>query len=435
MDDDYEAAIESPAATTADPADAGTPAAPDTAAPAKADTTADEAVDDPSAGPRYQRVRSAASRAMFKAIVAQGGVGEADELEPAIPNKASPDAAPAAPAHQPTAAALKPASPPAASSPVTPVAPPPGLPALPSMPLAAIPTTATIAPPDPKHAEREAALAAREAAVVEREKLLPDRQALAERPAETVINWVLDGITDPAERKMALTDLVTELSERGLEVTLPPELKTAIESRKGLRSLKAYKATLDQREAKLKEQTEAQTKAQQAAAAAAAQEQQVTAYIANIDQLIAPAKEQHRFLHDLKVTGGAPAAAIVYAVLEEQQRLGQKPDLATATEYANNFYKSRAESAAKEAAYFASLFAPPAPAAPAAAAKLATSPGGAPGPAPTKPAVPAPATPVLDPSDLPVTDRQERRHASRRAIAARIRTANAAAEAAARGTP
>src|SRR5678816_1399340 len=116
----------------------------------------------------------------------------------------------------------------AAAAPSEPVTPPPGLPPLPDLPLPALPQApAQPAAPDPKHAEREAAIAAREAAVAEREKIWPDRTAVAERPGATFVNWLKEahGITDDAEMKTVLADFVTELSEIGLGVNLPDEVQ------------------------------------------------------------------------------------------------------------------------------------------------------------------------------------------------------------------
>jgi hypothetical protein len=414
-DSDYEPAVEAP-----------TPAVEASEAPIvpveKIGAIDSNAIDDPQAGPRAPRVWSGKSREAFRKVVELGGVGEEAELEPmgAEPEAVTPAATPAAVAPSVVAAPVLAV----AAAPVVPVAPPPGMPALPSVPLPAIPGVAPAAPaPDPKLAEREAAIAAREALLVEREKLLPDRTALVERPADAIMGWLRDihGSTDDGELKTALTDLVTELSERGLGVKLPDEVKTQLESRKGLRALKAYKAQLDQREAKFGELTKAQQKAAAEAAAKVEQERQVEAYVANIGQLIAPARAQHPYLHDLDITEGIPAEAIVFDVLKAQQELGQKPDLATATEHANNFYKRKFDAAAKVVARYQT----PAPQAPA-AAKPATSPGGATGPAPTKPAAQAAKEPVWDPSDLPM-DGQTRRRASLAKLVAKAKSRGASA--------
>lgn len=399
VDDGYEPAVDSP-----EPA--AEVAAPAAAAPVeKIGAVPDNAVDDPTLGPRAPRVWSGKSRAAFREVVKAGGIGEETELEPMGTEPELETVVPAV--ATPAVAAVAPVAPVAVAAPVAipPVAPPPGMPALPALPLSA--AVAAPAPaPDAKLVEREAAIAAREAALTERERLLPDRTAIAERPADAILGMLraAHGITDDAELKIALTDLVTELSERGLGVTLPPEIKTQLESRKGLRALKAYKAQLDQREAKIGEQTKAQQAAAAEAVAKATQQKQVDAYVANIGQLIEPAKTQHPYLHDQDLTEGMSASAIVYEVLKAQQEVGQTPDLAKAAEHANEFYRKKFEAASKLVARYQ-----PAQPAPAAAVKPATSPGGATGPAPTKPAPPAAKEPVWDPSDLPMDGRTRRR--------------------------
>jgi hypothetical protein len=375
-------------------------------------------------GPRAPRVWNAKSRAMFRDVVKQVQAGEVStegDLEPMVHAPVAPASPPAAVA--PVASPAPPQAPPAAASAASPVTPPPGLPPLPDLPLPALPQASPA--PDPGHAEREAALAAREAAVAEREKIWPDRTAVAERPAATFVSWLRDaqGITDDAEMKTVLTDFVTELSEIGLGVKLPDEVKAAMEGRKALRTVKVYTANLTREQQKLAADRAAAEKQATEARAAEEAKQRDAAYVNRIAELIAPAAAQHKFLHDPEVTGGLAPQVIVYEVLKEQQRLGQKPDLGTATEYANNYYKAQAEAAAKKAAHFQSLLAPAAPAPAAAPAKAATSPGGAPGPAPTTPATPP--APEWDPADLPM-DRQQRRAQSLALLRARQKQANGA---------
>ncbi|MES2211500.1 MAG: hypothetical protein V4515_15150 [Chloroflexota bacterium] len=392
--------------------------------------------DDPAAGPepgpKAQRVWTGKSRALFRQLAAKGGVGAdmADDLQPmehtppaaAAPTKPAPPAAPAPttePSKQPAAAAPLPGAA---------VTPPPGLPDLPDLPLPPDPGAATPAAPDPKLAEREQALTAREAALAEREKLLPDRRALIEDPGAATIAWLKDtyGITDDGDLKTAVADLITDLSVKGLKIGVPDEHINGMNSRKATRVVKTYTADVDRRDRALKER-----EAQQAAASAAERDkqtvaQQEAAYVAHLGELIAPAAAQHRFLHDPEVTGGLVPAAIVYEVLKEQKRLGQKPDLASATKYADDYYRVQAEQYAKRAARFQSLLAPATPAAAQPAAKPAApapaavaSPGGAPGPAPTPAAKPEP---QRDPSDLP--DRRSARAATFAKLRARAEQPN-----------
>lgn len=416
-DDDYEPAVTESHDTGADsaPVEVRGPAA-----IAEAEAKLGEPAGDPvaDAGPKMPRVWSEKSRAMFRDVVkhvqaSEAPVGDSD-LEPME------HAAPSVTAHPPAAAApaatvtpsvvTPPAAAAAVPAPVL-VAPPPGLPPLPDLPLSAV----QVPTPDPKHAEREAAIVAREAALVEREKLMPDRTALTERPAATFVAWLREahGITSDDELKTALSDFVTELSEQSLGVKLPEEVKAGLESRKALRSVKVYKQTLDREKQAIVEQRTAAEK--QAATERAERERTAAdaAYVNGIAERIAPVAAQYPYLFDADVTGGVRAQDAVYEVLKEQQRLGHKPDLQGAVEYANHYYRTEYEKAVERATRMQSKIAPkPAAASP--------SPSGAPGPAPTAKPQPKPVVaPEPDPSDLPNMDRQQSRQASlRRVIAA-----------------
>lgn len=390
---------------------------------AKANGPTGDGEPSPDVGPRMPRVWNEKSREMFRNVVKQVQASDApliddDELAPMEHAEPAPAAAPAVAASAPAVA-------PAPVAATAPAAPPPGLPELPDIPLPGTPPVAatpaaptTPAGPDP----REAQYAAREAALAEREKLAPDRTALIEKPAATFVAWLRDahGITSDDELRTALSDFVTELSEQSLGVKLPDEVKAGLESRKALRSVRAYKQTLDKDRQTL---TEAKVAAEkQAAEARAAQDKQSaeTSYVNKIAELIAPAKEQYRFLHDPEVTGGLRAQDIIYEILKEQQRLGYKPDLPGAVEYGNNYYRQLAEKDAKRASYLQSLLTPASAPATAQAAVAKPSPGGAPGPAPTAPAAkPAAKEPEWDPSDLPMDGRTRRQASLQRLVAAR----------------
>lgn len=395
----------------------------------------DDTAAGPQPGPRAQRVWSGKSRALFRDLAAKGGVGSdiADDLQPmehtpAPPAKPAPAAQPVAPAPGPTPTEAS--KPPAATQPapaVAAVTPPPGLPDLPDLPLPAeTATPAAALAPDPKHAEREQALAAREAALAEREKLLPDRRAMIENPEEAVIDWLADtyGITDPGELKTAVADLITGMSRspKGLGIGVPDEHVNGMQSRRATRVVKTYASEVDKRERALKEREERQAKEAEASKVKQTAAQQEAAYVAQIGERIGAAKEQFPFLHDADLTGGSEPSKIVYEVMKEQRKQadawsrdnpgkpvpeGMRPSLTTAAKFAEQYYKSRYEEIEKVASRHRSRIAPAAaaaqpaakPAAPAPAASA--SPGGAPGPAPTPAAKPEPTTPARDPSDLP----------------------------------
>lgn len=447
--DGYEPAIEptshnAEASVESQPAGKGAAAAAEASARAEAAGEApgekigtppgeDDGAAGPEPGPRRQRVWSGKSRALFQQLAAKGGVGAdmPDDLVP-MEHQPAPAAAPVAAAPQPSDPAAAPApkpdaKPPVAAPPAAPVTPPPGLPDLPDLPLPAETATPAAAPaPDPKHAEREQALAAREAALAERERLLPDRRALIERPGEAVIAWLADtyGITDPGELKTAVADLITEMSAtpKGLGIGVPDEHMAGAASRRATRVVATYTRDVDKRERQLKER-EAEAEKKTAAERAKQQaEQQETAYIAQIGERLGAVKDRLPFLHDAELTDAEPAR-VVYEVMKEQRKQASEwaaanpgkavpqqllPNLATATQFAEKYYRDKAEAITKRAARFQSLLVPAAPAAAQPAAKPAApspaasaSPGGAPGPAPTPAAKPEPKQPARDPSDLP----------------------------------
>lgn len=404
MSDDYEPAI----TDTATGAESGAESAPIVVRePEAAGPVGDDPSQPPGAEPRGQRVISDKVREMFKVIAAKAAAadGVADDLVPM--EHEEPATAPAA------VATPAPVAPPVAAAPRLPTAP-----VLSPAPPAVDVGRAAMEQAKALQDQRDQQQNARETALAAREKLLPDRTALAERPAEALVSWLKDihGISTDDDMKVVLTDIVTELSEIGLGVKLPPEVKNGLEARRALRTAKAYGDDVKrQREAMLAERTERDK--QDAAARdkqdAASREQQA---IRQVNELVATTRDTHKFLHDADVTGGAEAGAIVVEVIREQLRRGQQADWKAATDFANNYYRTQAETTVKTAAHLQSLLLPT-PAAPAAAAKPATAPGGAPGPAPKPQATPTPTEAAVNDSDEPVMDRRDRRARDLRAVA------------------
>lgn len=416
--DDFEPAITD--STTG--ADTGAESAPivkrDAASPAAAAQVAanadaraaDESGELETGGPRGQRVISDKVRAMFKTIAASHAGEDLETGEDLVPMVADTPSPPAAVAPVPAVQPAQAVTPPAHSA--TPAA------AAPSPPAVQLPAPdvgrAAIEQAKLLNEMRDKELAAREARIVEREKLMPDRAALAERPAETLMTWLKEswGVTDDAEMTSALTDLVTELSEKGLKVQLPEEVKTKLESRKALRSVKAYQAQLAGERKALEARQAELDKAQQTEREKQEQAQRERQAIATVTGLVAGTKESHRFLHAQENPAG-----IVVEVIREQLRRNQPADWEAAAKFADDYYRSEAEAHVKRAAHLQSLLAPAAPAPAAAApAKAAPAPGGASGPAPRTPATPAPQQTVTDEDDSTM-DRHERRARSLRKIA------------------
>lgn len=272
---------------------------------------------------------------------------------------------------------------------------------------------------------RQKDLEAREAALVEREKQLPSREKLLDQPVQTLASYIRDvyGITDDAELKDTITDLMTEMSEQYHGVKLPDEIKTRVDSRKALRSVKAYKAGLDRERAELQAKAEEQRKADNEAREKAEAAEHEKRAVSQLTGLIDAQQAQYPYL-----VVQDNHAAIVWEVLKERHNRGLSTDWAEAAKYANDYYQSEHEKsqteAAKRAARLQTLLAPAATAAPAPAV---ASPGGAPGPAPTPraPAAPAPQPPaepqVLtgDPSEIIGEGRKEARARSLRALIAK----------------
>lgn len=429
-DDDYAPAITDTVTDEAGAESTITTRAPDAAtAPV---LQAGEAGDDPSQPPgrdsRGQRVISDKTRAMFRQIAASAAKAEAsemsgiaDDLVPMISDDPPPAAAVAAVAGAPVASpAAGVTSPPAAAATAAPIAPPPPIP---PPPPAVDVGKAAAEQAKLLHDLRDKQLADREAALAERERQLPNRSDLIERPGATLAAYLREvyGPEDDAAMKDVIADIVTELSETGLGVKLPADVKSNLEARKALRSVRAYKADLTKQQASLAEQRAAQDKT-----AAEEREKQETVQrerqaVSQVSALLAdPAvRAAHKFLHDSELTGGSDPASIVVEVVKEQIKAGQPANWQVAARWADDHFKSQAEALAKKSAHLHSLLAPAAPVAP---AKAAASPGGVPGPAPKPQPLPT-ATVINDATttdtDEPVMDRRDRRAQSLRKLAAK----------------
>lgn len=429
MSDDYEPAITDTATDVAGAESTITTRAPEAAnAPV---LQAGEAGDNPAAPPgrdaRGPRVVSDATRAMLRSIAAKAAKAEASELagvaDDLVPMEAEAEAEAAAATPTPKAVAapapvvsVVPAQPPA-----TPAPAPVAAPAIDVGKAALEQQRVQLEAQAAAAKAREDAIVAREAALAEREKLLPDRTAVAERPAATLVAWLKEsqGITGDDEMKSALSDLIAEMSEIGLDARLPPDFKDGLESRKAVRAMRAWKAESAREQRLAAEQRAAADK--QAAAEREKQDivQRERQAVAQVSTLLTdPAvREQYRFLLDREVIGDADPAAIIIDVVKEQMKAGHEADWRVAAKYADDYFKTQAETTAKKAVKLQSLLSPKPAAAPAAAAPApaAKSPSGAPGPAPTTQPEP---TPTTDDDD-PAMDRRDRRGADRRRLFAK----------------
>jgi len=408
MSDDYEPAIDMPGdsggggdepAAVADAIDPND-------APHTSDAKERAEPADSTSKPRGQRVVNDKVRDMLKAIAKAGEesgglsedlvpMGMEDDSPPAAAEKVAADA-PASQAEAPTS------TPPAAAA----VAPA----------QAAIEAAAAAAEHarvlaerrekqlTEKIAEQEAKLAEREKALAEREKTLPDMTSLVEKPGATLAAYLKStyGALDPEGMRGLLEDMITEISEAELGIKLPAEVKQALESRRAVRSIKAYKADVaaekkrldDERAAIAKQAEETRKQAEEAAKEAK--------LLSLVDERIQSARNTYPFL----MAQESPAEYVL-TLLKKQAKSGQSIDWEAAAREGDNFYRNEAEKLVKKANALQSLLAPATPAAP---AKAVAQPGAAPGPAAKPQPKPAePTTPVLDEASYQHMDRHERR--------------------------
>jgi len=269
--------------------------------------------------------------------------------------------------------------------------------------------------------ERErASLAEMKTALAEREKQIPDRTSWIERPGATMMAHLRDlyGTADDGELKDVLTDLVTELSETGLGVKLPAEVKMAMESRKAVRAVKAYKADLTREQQKIAEaRTKAEQEAKQAREAADAAANERKAF-EQVRGLVSAAAGSFPFLQEQD-----DPSSIVFEVIKEQVKRGDQVDWKSAAQLAEDYFKAQAEETVKKAERLRPKL-NPTPTAPAPAPAKATttaSPGAASGPAAKPQSKPAPATETtaIDEENSQPMDRHERRAAQARALRAK----------------
>lgn len=289
-----------------------------------------------------------------------------------------------------------------------------------------------------EHEQRVKDLEAREARLAEREKLLPDRAALAERPGSALAAilrnalGLTDNDADKAELKAAISDLVTEASVEHLGIELPDEVKTKLEARRALRSVKAYKHDMERREAELAKQRETQQKADKDAAEQRDAADREAKAIKLVGELVVGTRETHPFLHAAGELGLTDPTSVVVDLIRAQRARGEQADWQAAVKLANDHFRPKVEAAVKKSATLSTLINPAAPAPVAAApAAPATQQVGEqvrrPTTLTTTPTAPAHQDPAPD-DGLEVEDRYDRRHRSLRSLYAKHRTRFPSAE-------
>lgn len=211
---------------------------------------------------------------------------------------------------------------------------------------AGVPTPAPVVPalsPDADKARqtaelREKALAEREAALVKREKAADTRDRARERyldkPASTIRDlikeWTAAESDDDLKEEVA--DLITELSADVLGLAVSPDVKLRADSRKAIRTVRAYKADEVKREA---------AKADEQKAHAERQRDEHGMHV--LSQVLPEAKDDkgtHRFPY--LMSEDAPHA-IVWDVIKTQfAREGVQPDWEAAAKLADDYFRHQA---------------------------------------------------------------------------------------------
>lgn len=425
---------------------------PSRSAPAAVSSPAAAGGEDPNIAPpdsttalRDQRVVSQATRELARRAAAQLRESDDVPMESAAPDESN-ELEPMTQDEPVPALTAQPAVPPAPRAPADARAPLPGLPAPKAAPEPAPSPVSSAAAAaeilakaeaarqrqeyesklkdfESRSAEKERLLAEKEKTLAEREKTLPSRRELVERPAAALSSYLKQtyGITDDAELKEVLSDIVTEVSEAALGIKLPSDVKNGLESRKALRSVRVYGAELSAREAALEARREAETKAAQAEAERMTAAAADAAAVRHIHERVASTKDTHPYLHALAALGVTdnPADIVVEMCRRQKAETGQI-DWQKAVDLANEHYRPTVEAAIKAAE---SLRPRISPSTPAAVPKPAVPQVGeqVPRPRTLTTAPVAPAQPVEDEIQPSIEDRHERRHAQARSLMQRHR--------------
>lgn len=393
---------------------------------------------------RDQRVVSDSTRKAIARIAELGKKASAvdlgDELVPMEHDAGAARATPE-PAAKP-AAAVAPARAPDAPPVERPADPPAGAARAAEATAAEIMARAEVDRLRADHEGRVKDLEAREARLAAREKLIPDRAAFAERPGAALATMLRNalglGEKDDAELKEAISDLVTEASMEHLGVTLPDEVKTKLDARRALRTVKAVKQDVARQQEELAAQREAGAKADREAGEQRERADNERKAITLVRELVGGTKDSHPFIHAAGELGIIEdPTAVVVELIRAQRARGEPADWQAAVRLANDHFRPKVEAAVKKSATLSALLNPAAPAgssaapAPAAVAAPASQQVGdqvrRPTTLTTTPT--APATPDPGTDDGPeMEDRYDRRHRNLRGIYAKHKSRFAPAE-------
>src|SRR5882757_2089742 len=266
-----------------------------------------------------------------------------------------------------------------------------------------------------RESEIDGKLKEREAEIDTRLKQLPTRERLIETPVDAVAGWLKEqyGITDDAELKDTLTDLMTEVSVKYHNVELPDDVKLKVEGRKAKRQAKAYTAEIDRRKAEDSKRVDDAKRTAEEARETAERETYDRKAVTQVNTLVS-ADNRFPFVREY----GEEAAALVWKSVVDNHKNGTPIDWADAAKELNERIREKVEETVATADRLRTLLPKTAPSA---ASKPAQSPGSASGPAQTTPArtaakAPAPTRMSDNSDDIVGEDRRDRRGRNARVL-------------------
>lgn len=222
-----------------------------------------------------------------------------------------------------------------------------------------------------------------------------------------------------------------------LGVTLPDEVKTKLDARRALRTVKAVKQDVARQQEELAAQREANAKADREAAEQREQAGREREAIKLVAKLTMDAKDSHPWVHAAAELGLIDdPSAIVVELIRAQRARNEPANFEAAIKLANDHFKPKVEAAVKKAGGLSTLLNPAAPAgssaaaAPAAVAAPASQQVGEQVRRPTTlTTTPTAASPEAAPDDGTETgDRYDYRHRDLRALYKRHKARFAPAE-------
>lgn len=185
---------------------------------------------------------------------------------------------------------------------------------------------------------REKALGEREAALVKREQAADTRDKARERylekPADTIRDLIKDWTAAESDDDVReeIADLITELSAGVLGLSVSPEVKLRADSRKAIRTVRAYKADEVKREAARAKEQEKHLESQR--------DETGLRVLSNVLPQAKDDKGTHKFPYLMSEDN---PHAIVWDVIKTQfAREGVQPDWEAAAKLADDYFRDQA---------------------------------------------------------------------------------------------